>query len=78
MQLTYFFEVISDVCTTIEVDEDELEKPWAEMTEDEKRAVVLNHEDEAYHKASYESDELLGELTTAEDETGEELYSTFS
>lgn len=78
MQLTYFFEVISDACTTIEVDEDRLEKPWDEMTDDEKRDVMHDHEGEAYHKASCESDYALGQLNYAKDEEGDELYSAFS
>ena len=50
MELTYYFEVISDHSVSIEIDEDELEKPWAEMTFDERRAVAENYEDKAYHK----------------------------
>lgn len=63
------------LATTVEVDEDELEKPWDEMTDEEKQAVAERYEDEAYHKASYESNESLGELTMAEDENGKLLYS---
>lgn len=76
MQLTYYFEVVSDAYTTIDINEDELEKPWAEMTVDEKCAVMRDHEDEAYHKASCENDDSLGQLTCAEDEEGE-LYSAY-
>jgi len=78
MQLTYFFEVVSDACATIEVDEDELEKPWDEMTDEEKYAVVLDHEIEASNRASRDTDYALGALNFAEDEDGKELYSAFS
>ena len=74
MQLGYYFEVVS-VYTVIDVDDDKLEKPWDEMTDKEKQAVVEGYEDEAYHKAAYESDESLGELLMVEDENGELLYS---
>lgn len=73
MRLTYYFEVISDACATIDIDEDELEKPWDEMTNDEKARVALAHEDDAYHKASDDSDYSLGDLTFVEDEDGEEM-----
>jgi hypothetical protein len=75
MQLGYYFEVVSDAYTTIDVDDDELEKPWDEMTDEEKQAVAENYEDEAYHKAACECDESLGQLSMVEDENGKLLYS---
>lgn len=75
MQLGYYFEVVSDVYTVIDVDDDKLEKPQDEMTDEEKQAVAENYEDEAYHKAAYESDESLGELSMVEDKNGKLLYS---
>jgi hypothetical protein len=78
MTLEYIYDIVSSFSTTIEIDEDELEKPWAEMTDDEKREVAAKYEDEAYNEASYKCDYSLGELETVEDETGEQLYTIFS
>lgn len=75
MKLSLGYEIIGTEYVDIEIDEEELEKPWDEMTKDEKINFVYdNYSEEAFYEAMRNCEYDIGGLFCIEDEGGSEIY----
>ena len=70
------YEVVGTQYVDVEIDEDELEKPWDEMNDDEKMALIMeDYEPDAFNRAMRECEFDLGGLfCIKEDSDGFEIY----
>lgn len=70
-ELTFEFEIVSNFPQSFTV---ELDKPWEEMTEDEKRTVIERNWFDAIRKAESNCEYSVGRLFCVRDEeTDEEI-----
>lgn len=75
MKLSLGYEIIGTEYVDIEIDEDELEKPWSEMSNDEKEHFIReNYSEEAYYEAMKNCEYDIGGLFCIEEEDGSEIY----
>ena len=70
------YDVVGTQFVDVEIDEDELEKPWDEMDDNEKMAFIMEYyEPDAFNRAQQECEFDLGGLFCAKEESdGYEIY----
>ena len=70
------YEVVGTQYVDVEIDEDDLEKPWDELNDDEKMALIMeDYEPDAFNRAMQECEFDLGGLfSITEESDGFEIY----